>query len=222
MKIIKKEDKDYPKLLLGLFNPPEKLYVMGDEKILNEFSIGIVGARKCTKYGENIAKSLAYNLSKYGVNVISGMARGIDTAAHIGAIMGKGKTVAVLGSGFKHIYPEENKQLLEEIVKNGGAVITEYEEDMLPLAENYPKRNRIISSLSQGIVVVEAESRSGSLITAELALEEGKDVFAVPGNVNSQTSKGTNNLIKEGAKLVNNVKDIVEEYPYIYNQNIKI
>jgi len=112
--------------------------------------------------------------------------------------------------------------LFEEIIKTGGAVITEYEEDMLPLAENFPKRNRIISSLSKGIVVVEAAERSGSLITAEIALEEGKEVFAVPGNVSSKTSKGTNKLIKDGAKLVENVRDIIDEYPYIYNQNIKI
>lgn len=214
MKIISKEDKNYPKMLLNLIDPPKKIYVLGNENILDNFSIAIVGSRKCTKYGKEIAKSLAYNLSKYEINVVSGMAKGIDSFAHIGAIMGKGKTVAVLGSGFNHIYPQENKKLFEDIIASGGAVITEYEEHVMPLAENFPKRNRIISALSNGVVVVEAASRSGSLITAEIALEQGKEVFAVPGNINSNMSKGTNRLIKDGAKLVENVFDILEEYRY--------
>lgn len=220
MKIIEKNDKSYPKKLLEIYNPPERLYIIGDEKILNEFSIAIVGVRNCTKYGKEIAKSLAYNLSKYGVNIISGMAKGIDSFAHIGTIMGNGKTVAVLGSGFNHIYPKENIQLFNEIIKSGGAVVTEYEENILPLPENFPKRNRIISALSEGVVVVEAGKRSGSLITAEIALEEGKEVFAVPGNITSYTSRGTNSLIKDGAKLVENVMDILEEYP-IYLEKTK-
>lgn len=214
MKVINKKDENYPKALLNISNPPEKLFVLGNETILDNFGIAIVGSRKCTKYGEEVAKSIAYNLSKYNINVISGMAKGIDSAAHIGTIMGKGKTIAVLGSGFKHIYPKENMELLKNIINSGGAVITEYEEDTLPKPENFPKRNRIISALSQGVVVVEAGKRSGSLITAEMALEEGKEVFAVPGNVTSRTSKGTNELIKDGAKLVENVMDILEEYPY--------
>lgn len=214
MKVINKRDENYPKALLNISNPPEKLFVLGNETILDNFGIAIVGSRNCTKYGEEVAKSIAYNLSKYNINVVSGMAKGIDSAAHIGTIMGKGKTIAVLGSGFKHIYPKENMELLKDIINSGGAVITEYEEDTLPKPENFPKRNRIISALSQGVVVVEAGKRSGSLITAEIALEEGKEVFAVPGNVTSRTSKGTNELIKDGAKLVENVIDILEEYHY--------
>lgn len=214
MKVINKKDENYPKALLNISNPPEKLFVLGNETILDNFGIAIVGSRNCTKYGEEVAKSIAYNLSKYNINVVSGMAKGIDSAAHIGTIMGKGKTIAVLGSGFKHIYPKENMELLKDIINSGGAVITEYEEDTLPKPENFPKRNRIISALSQGVVVVEAGKRSGSLITAEIALEEGKEVFAVPGNITSKTSKGTNELIKDGAKLVENVIDILEEYPY--------
>ena len=214
MKVINKKDENYPKALLNISNPPEKLFVLGNETILDNFGIAIVGSRNCTKYGEEVAKSIAYNLSKYNINVVSGMAKGIDSAAHIGTIMGKGKTIAVLGSGFKHIYPKENMELLKDIINSGGAVITEYEEDTLPKPENFPKRNRIISALSQGVVVVEAGKRSGSLITAEIALEEGKEVFAVPGNIISKTSKGTNELIKDGAKLVENVIDILEEYPY--------
>lgn len=214
MKVINKKDENYPKALLNISNPPEKLFVLGNETILDNFGIAIVGSRNCTKYGEEVAKSIAYNLSKYNINVVSGMAKGIDSAAHIGTIMGKGKTIAVLGSGFKHIYPKENMELLKDIINSGGAVITEYEENTLPKPENFPKRNRIISALSQGVVVVEAGKRSGSLITAEIALEEGKEVFAVPGNVTSRTSKGTNELIKDGAKLVENVIDILEEYHY--------
>ena len=151
-------------------------------------------------------------MAKYNVNVVSGMAKGIDSAAHIGTIMGKGKTIAVLGSGFKHIYPKENIKLFNEIIDSGGAIITEYEENIYPVPENFPRRNRIISGLSRGIVVVEAGKRSGSLITAEIALEEGREVFAVPGNVTSNMSRGTNELIKDGAKLVENVNDILEEF----------
>ena len=212
MKIIYKSDKVYPEMLRKIKEPPEKLFVLGNEKILNGFCIGIVGSRKCTKYGEDIAKSLAFNLAKYNVNVVSGMAKGIDSAAHIGTIMGKGKTIAVLGSGFKHIYPKENIKLFNEIIDSGGAIITEYEENIYPVPENFPRRNRIISGLSRGIVVVEAGKRSGSLITAESALEEGREVFAVPGNITSNMSRGTNELIKDGAKLVENVNDILEEF----------
>lgn len=212
MKIIKIKDKEYPQNLLNIYDPPKQLYVLGNEKILNEFGIAIVGSRNCTKYGEQTAKSLAYNLSKYNVNVISGMAKGIDSAAHIGSIMGNGKTIAVLGSGFNHIYPKENMHLFNKIIESGGAVITEFEPNTIPDGKNFPRRNRIISGLSQGVVVVEAAEKSGSLITAELSLNEGKEVFAVPGNITSLLSKGTNELIKDGAKLVTNVFDILEEY----------
>jgi len=212
MKIIKLGDKEYPEKLLNIYNPPKKLYVLGNETILNEFGIAIVGSRNCTRYGEQTAKLLAYNLAKNNINVISGMAKGIDSAGHIGCIMGKGKTIAVLGSGFNHIYPKENTYLFKQIINSGGIVITEYEPNTLPNKENFPRRNRIISGLSQGVVVIEATEKSGSLITAEIALDEGKDVFAVPGNINSQLSKGTNELIKDGAKLVTNVLDILEEY----------
>lgn len=220
MKIINIGDKEYPKNLLKIYDPPKKLYVLGNYEILNEFGIAIVGCRNFTKYGENASKSLAYNLAKYGVNVISGMAKGIDGAAHKGAILGKGKTIAVLGSGFNHIYPKENIGLFNRIIENNGAVITEYEPDTMPNAKNFPRRNRIISGLSRGVVVVEAGDRSGSLITAELALDEGKEVFAVPGNINSIQSHGTNQLIKEGAKVVTNVKDILEEFSQNYLKKI--
>lgn len=212
MKIIEIGNKNYPKKLLNIYDPPKKLYVLGNEKILNEFSLAIVGSRNCTKYGEEIAKSLSYNLAKYKINIVSGMARGIDASAHLGCIMGNGKTVAVLGSGFNHIYPKENIKLFNKILESGGAIITEYEEDIIPKPENFPKRNRVISGISSGAVLVEAAEKSGSLITANLTLDQGKEVFAVPGNINSKMSKGTNSLIKEGAKVVTNVFDILEEF----------
>ena len=212
MKTITINDEEYPSKLRNIYDPPKKLYILGNYKILKDFSIGIVGTRKCTKYGSEITKSLSYNLAKYGTNIISGMAIGIDTSAHIGTMLGKGKTIAILGSGFKHIYPKENVNLFKKIIEKGGAVITEYEEDEYPMPENFPKRNRIISGLSDGIVVVEAARKSGSLITADFALEQGKNVFAVPGNINSRVSEGTNNLIKDGAKPVTNIFDILEEY----------
>lgn len=212
VRIIKLGDKEYPQILLNIYDPPKQLYVLGNEEILNGFGIAIVGSRNPTKYGEQTAKSLSYNLTKNDITVISGMAKGIDAAAHTGCLMGMGKTIAVLGSGFNHIYPKENIGLFKKILENGGAVITEYEPDMPPNAENFPKRNRIISGLSQGVVVVEARERSGSLITAELALEQGKEIFAVPGNISSQLSRGTNELIKDGAKIVTNVFDILEDF----------
>ena len=212
MKIINYGDKEYPKKLLKIYYPPKQLYVLGDNTILNDFGIAIVGSRNCTKYGEQVARSLSYNLAKYNINVISGMAKGIDSAGHIGCIIGKGKTIAVLGNGFNHIYPKENIQLFYKIINSGGAVITEYEPDTKPDANNFPKRNRIISGLSNGTIVVEAGEKSGSLITAELALNEGKEVFAVPGNITSMQSNGTNQLIKDGAKIVTNVLDILEEF----------
>ena len=150
-------------------------------------------------------------LAKEGFVVISGLARGIDTYAHLGAVKASGKTIAVLGSGLKHIYPSENKKLCNEIVKNGGAIITEYEPHTKPLPMNFPSRNRIISGLSNGVLVVEAKQKSGTLITVDYALEQGKDVFVIPGNITSINSYGTNELIKQGAKLVTNTKEIIEE-----------
>lgn len=180
MKSIKMGDENYPKQLLQISDPPEVLYVLGDETILGNFGIGIVGTRNSSRYGEEITKSLAYGLSKEGVNIISGLAKGIDTAAHTGALLSKGRTIAVLGSGFGNIYPRENMELIRNIIDTGGAVITEYEINEKPLPQNFPRRNRIISGLSSGIVVTEAPIRSGSLITADFALNQGREVFAVP------------------------------------------
>lgn len=180
MKILEIGNKNYPKKLLNIYDPPKKIYVMGNDEILNNFGIGIVGTRDASKYGKNVTKSLAYGLAKKGINIISGMAKGADTEAHRGALLAKGKTIAVLGSGFEHIYPEENIKLFWEIVNSGGVVLTEYEKEAKAKPQNFPRRNRIISGLSSGIVVTEAKEKSGSLITADLALEQGKEVFAVP------------------------------------------
>ena len=180
MRIIKIDDREYPKKLREIFDPPKELFVMGDYTILNDFGIGIVGTRSASNYGKEITKSLAYGLAKKGVNIISGLAKGIDTCAHQGTLIAKGKTIGVIAGGFDYIYPKENMPLLWNIINSGGAVITEYERDVKPEPQNFPKRNRIISGLSDGVIVTEAPERSGSLITADLALEQGKEVFAVP------------------------------------------
>lgn len=203
-------DKYYPDKLKVIYDPPAILYVKGNKEILKEKAIAIVGCRLCTKYGENMAKKLAYNLSLNNINVISGLARGIDTYSHIGCIKGKGKTIAVVGCGLDRVYPEENKKLFNEIINTGGAIISEYVIGTKPLAYNFPRRNRIISGLSDGVIVVEAREKSGTLITVDFALEQGKDVYAVPGNIDSKNSYGTNELIKQGAKVITNIKDLFE------------
>lgn len=212
IELITIEDKEYPDKLKLIYDPPIVLYIKGNKKILNEKSVAIVGCRLCTKYGENIAKKLAYNLSLNNINVISGLARGIDSCAHKGSLNGEGKTIAVVGCGLDRVYPEENKELFNKIINNNGAIISEYVIGTKPLAKNFPKRNRIISGLSNGVIVVEAREKSGTLITADFALEQGKEVYAVPGNITNCNSYGTNELIKQGAKSVTNIQDILEDF----------
>ncbi len=202
-------DPEYPRLLLHTFNPPQVLYYRG-KLPTTENQIAIVGARHATAYGKNIANLFAAELAEAGVWVVSGAARGIDTAAHQGALT-RGYTIAVLGSGVDVNYPAENGKLLAQIAEC-GAVISEYPPGTIAHPGNFPARNRIINGLSQGVVVVEAAEKSGALITADFALEEGRDVFAVPGSIFSEASKGTHRLIKQGAKLVDRVADILEEY----------
>lgn len=214
IKTIKINDKEYPKKLKQLENPPKQIYVLGNSSILNNFSIAIVGCRLCSDYGKKMAQSIAYNLARYNINVVSGLAIGIDTNAHIGCLMNKGKTIAVVAHGLDMIYPTQNIDLANEIIESGGAIISEYPVGVTPKKENFPERNRLISGLSDGVVVIEAKEKSGALITVECALEQGKDVFAVPGNINSVNSIGTNNLIKEGAKITTCVNDILEEYKF--------
>ena len=195
-------DEKYPKILKEIYDPPIQLYIKGNEDILNSLSIAIVGCREATNYGIKVAKEFAFNISKQGVNIISGLAKGIDSAAHLGTIEAKRKTIAVLGNGLDIIYPKQNANLADKILKTGGAIISEYPLGTLPKKQNFPARNRIISGLSKGIIVVEAKEKSGTLITVDFALEQGRDVYVIPGNINSINSTGTNELIKQGAKLV--------------------
>jgi DNA processing protein len=208
--IISLDDRDYPENLKNIHDPPIVLYVKGKLKAEDKFAIGIVGSRRASFYGLSSAEKFALDLSSKGFTIISGMARGIDTYAHRGALKQGGRTMAVMGSGFNHIYPQENKELAEEIAKK-GVVISEFPINTEPFKQNFPRRNRVISGLSLGVLVVEAARNSGALITADFALEQGREVFALPGKVDSNTSFGTNGLIKQGAKLVSCVEDILEE-----------
>jgi len=210
IKIICIEDEGYPPLLKEIPDPPLVLYVLGKIPACR-FNFAIVGSRRASFYGISTAERFGFQLTSLGFCIISGLARGIDSSAHRGALKGGGKTIAVLGSGLLNVYPPENKSLAEEIIDR-GAVISEFPLKTPPHRENFPRRNRIISGLSQGVLIVEAARRSGALITADLALEQGREVFAIPGKVNSPTSSGTNYLIKQGAKLVENVEDILEEF----------
>ena len=202
---------EYPKSLFEIPDPPPFLYVRGELRP-GTAAIAIVGSRRATTYGLLITGRLAEALCRNGVGVVSGMARGVDTAAHKGALLAGGRTVGVLGCGIDKVYPPENRGLFDEMAEK-GCLVSEFPLGTLPLAENFPRRNRIISGLSQGVLVVEAAEKSGSLITAQFALEHGRDVFAVPGNITFATSRGTNRLIKQGAKLVDCVEDILEELP---------
>jgi len=204
------EDALYPENLKTIHYPPPVLYFKGTIKESDKNSISIVGSRKATYYGKMVAEKLSKDLSLAGLTIISGMARGIDTAAHKGVLSVNGRTIAVLGCGIDHIYPPENRRLAQEI-EASGAVISEFSLSTLPERQNFPRRNRIISGLSLGTVVVEAAEKSGALITADFALDQGREVFAIPGNINSPLSNGSHNLIKQGAKLVNNYQDILEE-----------
>jgi DNA processing protein len=203
-------DAEYPKILKTLHKPPKALYVNGSFKEEDDFAVAIVGSRRASVYGIEMGEKLGYDLALRGVTIVSGMARGVDSAAHRGALKAKGRTIAVMGSGHGHIYPDENKDLYKRIAES-GAVISEFENDVSPLPQNFPIRNRIISGLSLGIVVVEAAKNSGALITADFALEQGREVFAIPGKISSLTSEGTHELIKDGAKLVQSAEDIIEE-----------
>lgn len=211
IKIIKKGDKSYPKKLLEIKKPPEKLYALGDISLLNKTSITIVGSRDCTEYGYNQAIYFSKEIAKQNICIVSGMAIGIDSAAHNGAKNEIGKTVAVLGSGFNHIFPKENEDLFYEILEEGGCVISEYAPEVEKKSKNFPERNRIVSGLSEGVLVVEAKCKSGSNITARLAKEQKKKVFCIPSNIDSKTGIGTSKLIQNGAKLVISPKEILQE-----------
>jgi len=201
----------YPQDLSQIFDPPPVLFAKGNlDALTSTKNIAIVGSRRCTHYGLEVAEKLACELSHRGVSIVSGMARGIDTAAHKGCLAAGGNTIAVLGCGVDIIYPPENHKVYEDIM-NKGVLVSEYLPGTLPLAQHFPARNRIISGMSSGVVVVEAAEKSGAMITVDFALEQGREVFAVPGNINSKYSVGPNRLLKEGARLVTDIYDIMEE-----------
>ena len=204
-------EKGYPKILKQIYSPPKVLYVKGKILQKDEFAVAIVGSRFASTYGLITAERLGYELASRGVVVISGLAKGIDSAAHRGALKAYGRTIAVLGNGLKTVYPPENKKLADEIIERNGAVISEFPMETPPIGMNFPRRNRIISGLSLAVIVVEAAKNSGALITADFALEQNREVFAVPGKIDSPTSFGTNELIKQGAKLVQTADDVIEE-----------
>jgi DNA processing protein len=210
-------DDEYPADLKKIYDPPIVLFTKGKVRKNDNF-IAVVGSRRATQYGLSIAERLSYELSIMGFTVVSGMARGIDKYAHLGALRARGSTIAVLGCGCDIVYPPENKKLMEDISVS-GAVISEYSPGTPPMKHNFPARNRIISGLSKGVIIVEAGEKSGSLITANFALEQGREVFAVPGNINNTNSRGTNQLIKEGAKMVTGLDDILEEIRIFSSEN---
>lgn len=218
--VVSFRDPRYPSVLAETNNPPACLFYQG---ILPDFTkaVSIVGSRKCTSYGKETAKKIAASLAVEGVVIISGGARGIDSAAHEGALSAGGKTAVVAACGLDHIYPPENKDLFQTIIQSGGAVLSEYAPGTPPLGRQFPARNRIIAGLGRGTLVVEAAERSGSLITSDFALEEGRDVFAIPGNIWMPMSKGTNQLIRNGAICCTSAADIMSEYGWQKTENKK-
>ena len=215
-------EENYPHSLKQIYDPPISLYVKGNKEILSNKNIGIVGCRECTEYGKKAAKYFSYNLTKQNINIVSGLARGVDSYAHLGCLStyyenknsGKanynyGKTIAVVANGLDTIYPKENFELANQIIESGGVIVSEYPCGTKPDKLNFPARNRIISGISSGIIVVEAKQKSGTLITVDFALEQGREVFVVPGNINAINSVGTNDLIKQGAKLVTCYQDVL-------------
>lgn len=208
---IEPTDKNYPSSLLEIKNPPKKLYAIGNIELLQNKSIAIVGTRQNTTYGEKYAKQFASQIAQTGITIISGLAIGIDSIAHQHAMKQRGRTIGVMGSGFHHIYPEENRGLLDNILENKGCIISEYPPDTKVNMANFSIRNRIIAGIAKGVLVVEAKFRSGSSITARDAFAQNKPVFCIPNQIGIKTGVGTNNLIKLGAKLVTNVNEILCE-----------
>jgi DNA processing protein len=204
------KDDTYPENLKSIYDPPPFLFIKGEIKEEDKNAIAIVGARAASAYGNQTAQKIGRELAKRGITIVSGLAWGIDSIGHSSALEENGRTVAVFGSGLDVIYPPQNRKLAERIMQN-GALVSEFLLGTKPEKQNFPKRNRLISGLSLGVVVIEASAKSGALLTAQHALEQNREVFAVPGNIGAKTSEGTNRLIKEGAKLVTSVEDILEE-----------
>jgi DNA processing protein len=217
VRLIHLDDKHYPPVLKQIYDPPPVLYIKGSLTRQDNLCISIVGSRRCSLYGQEQSSRLAHFLGSAGFTICSGMARGIDTAAHQGALSANGRTIAVQGCGLANIFPPENKKLFE-LIAESGACISELPLQYEPLPENFPPRNRIIAGLSLGTIVIEAGLRSGALITAKAALENNREVMAVPGKIDSPLSKGTHQLIKQGAKLIESVEDVMEALGYIGQQ----
>ena len=215
MKIIKLHENIFPHNLKKIKNAPNKIYVEGNEELLNKNSLAIVGTRTPTEYGKKMAFNFAKELSNEDICIVSGLADGIDSYAHLGAKSGKGGTIAVLGCGFNHIYPEHNLKLYKEILEEGGCIVSEYEPEEKYKSEYFPARNRIISGLAMGVLIVEGRYRSGSSITARLAIEQNKEVFCIPSNIDSKTGYVPNEYIKNGAQLVTCKEDILEYFPKV-------
>ena len=215
MKIIEYASDEYPECLKYIENPPSRLYVEGNVEILNEIGIAVIGSRTNTQYGEKMCKRFVKNLVDYNINIISGLAIGIDSIAHKACLLKGGKTIAVLPSGLNKIYPSHHLELSKTIIENGGAVITEYEEDVEADSKTFLERNRIVAGLGIGTLVVEGGARSGTSVTARFTEENGKPVFCIPSSLENIKGKGTNELIQNGSKLVTSVEDILEYYPNI-------
>jgi len=211
-KLVNWKEPEYPQALLQIYDPPVMLYVRGDAQILNSPSLSIVGTRRPTVYGSQMAERMGKDLAARGLTIVSGLARGIDAIAHQGAIAVGGRAIGVLGTGIDVCYPRENKKLYEKVLER-GAIVSEFPTGSHPAPENFPVRNRIIAGIPLGVIIVEGKQYSGSLITARLAMEFGREVFGVPGNVTQEVSFAPNLLIKQGAKLVTNAEDVIEELP---------
>ena len=209
--VITQDSPSYPRSLREIHAPPIVLYVWGELQDRDQHAIGIIGARRTTHYGTESAKKLAYQIAYAGLTVISGLARGIDTSAHQGALAAKGRTIGVIGSGLAKLYPPENRALAEKIRDGNGAIVSEFSMEIEPDRQTFPMRNRIISGWSHGVLVVEAGLNSGALITASQALEQGRSVYAVPGHINAPSAMGSNRLIQQGAKLVMDANDILDD-----------
>ncbi len=207
------EDEEYPSRLLEIYDPPAVLWVRGDAGILSRAGLAVVGTRHPTPYGSGMAEMLSRDLARRGMMILSGMARGVDTSAHKGALDAGGATVAVWGTGIDVVYPKENKRLAEDIVARGGAIVSEFPLGTFPAPQNFPIRNRTLSGMSIGVLVVEAAEHSGTRITARCAIEQSRDVYAVPGNATNKNAWGPNTLIKQGAKLTATWEDVWEDLP---------
>ena len=206
-------DREYPKILNKINKPPKQLYIEGNIELLKTPAIAIIGSRKCSEYGEKMAKKFSRELSLYGLTIVSGLAEGVDSFAHSEALEVGGNTIAVLPSGFKNIFPKCNQKLYEKILYNKGLIISEYQEEEVATSNKFLERNRIISGLSIGVLVVEGGYRSGTSVTANLAKKEGKKIFCIPSSLENRKGVTTNRLIKEGAFLVTSEKDIVDKFP---------